>query len=331
MDGSVLAFGLALAMGGSGLGFTVMARRGRDLLFGALGGAAMGAGAAIADYVCLAAVQDAVTVGYDLGALVVSLLIAVLTMAAALALGETGRSLRRRLGSAAILAFGAIAAEAAAATAFDLEARTTPLPGGGEPFLVAVTVAGAAVFVLFLAAVAALFDRRFEGMAAIEAERNAARLRSILEQTPVGIMVADAPSGEIRFVNPEAEYLMGHNLADGGAPRDSLPYGPIDDQGRRRSAENLPLMRAVRRGYRTDRMVLRYRKPDGSVVMFEVAAAPIRDADGRIVQGVATFHDVTAKMKAEEALRQSQRMEGIGQLTGGVATSNITTEPSGLR
>ncbi|MGZ5987145.1 MAG: PAS domain S-box protein, partial [Caulobacteraceae bacterium] len=319
LDGQVLTFALALAMGGAGLGFTIMARRGRDLLFGALGGAAMGAGAAVADYVCLAAVQDAVTVGYDLGALAASLLIALAVFAAAVALGEVGRSLRWRLGSAVMLALGALAAEAAAGAAFDLRPRAIPLEGGGDPFLVAATVAGAAVFVLFLAAVAALFDRRFEGLAAIEAERNAARLRSILEQTPVGIVVADAPSGEIRFCNPEAEYLMGHNLAEAGPPRDSLPYGPIDDQGRRRSSENLPLMRAVRRGYRTDRMVLRYRKPDGSVVMFEVAAAPIRDADGRIVQAVATFHDVTAKMKAEEALRQSQRMEGIGQLTGGVA------------
>jgi PAS domain S-box-containing protein len=319
LDGSVLAFALAMAMGGSGLGFVIMSRRGRDLLFAALGGAAVGAGAAIADYVSLAAVQDAVTVGYDLGALVVSLLIALLTAAASMALGETGRSLRRRLTSGVMLAFGAVAAEAAAVSAFDLEPRVAPLAGGGDPFLIAATVAAAVVFVLFLAAVAALFDRRFEGMAAIEAERNAARLRSILEQTPVGIVVADAPSGDILFCNPEAEYLLGHNLADGGPSRDTLPYGPIDDQGRRRSSENLPLMRAVRRGYRTDRMVLRYRKPDSSVVMFEVAAAPIRDPDGRIVQGVATFHDVTAKMKAEEALRQSQRMEGIGQLTGGVA------------
>ena len=47
-----------------------------------------------------------------------------------------------------------------------------------------------------------------------------------------------------------------------GPPRDTLPYGPIDDQGRRRSSDNLPLMRAVRRGYRTDRLVMRYRKPD---------------------------------------------------------------------
>lgn len=316
LDGSVLAFALALAMGGAGLGFAVLARRGRPVLLGVLGGVAAGVGAILADLVCVAAVQDAVAVGYALGSALVALLIACVAGALALALG--GLTPMRRLAAAAVLAAGALAAEAFAASSFDLQPRAEPLAGGGDPFVVGTTVAGAAVVVLFLASVAALFDRRFEGMAAIEAERNAARLRSILEQTPVGIVVADAPSGEIRFCNPEAEYLAGHNLAD-GQPRDSLPYGPIDDQGKRRSAENLPLMRAVRRGYRTDRMVLRYRKPDGSVVMFEVAAAPIRDGDGRIVQAVATFHDVTGKMKAEEALRQSQRMEGIGQLTGGVA------------
>jgi PAS domain S-box-containing protein len=319
LDGSVLAFALALAMGGAGLCFSILTRRGRPLLFGALGGAAAGAGAVLADFVCLAAVLDAVAVGYNLGSALIAVLIALAAGAAGMALGGSGRTFARRLGAAAILAVGALAAEAMAASAFDLQPRAHLIAGGGDPFVVAATVAGSAVFVLFLASVAALFDRRFEGIAAIEAERNAARLRSILEQTPVGIIVADAPSGEIRFCNPEAEYLAGHNLADREQPRDSLPYGPIDDQGKRRPSDNLPLMRAVRRGYRTDRMVMRYRKPDGSIVMFEVAAAPIRDADGRIVQGVATFHDVTAKMKAEEALRQSQRMEGIGQLTGGVA------------
>ena len=318
MDGSVLVFALALALGGSGLCFAVMGRRGRDPVIAALGGAAAGTGAALTDFVALTAVQDAVSIGYDLGALLIGLMIAILSASGAQVLGETGRSAPRRLASAAVLALGAVLAEAFAVAALDLQARAVPVPGGGDPFVVAATVWASVLFVLFLASVAALFDRRFEGMAAIEAERNAARLRSILEQTPVGIVVADAPSGEIRFANPEAEYLMGHNLAEGGA-RDGLPYGPVDEHGKRRSIENLPLMRAVRRGYRTDRMVMRYRRPDGSVVMFEVAAAPIRDADGRIVQAVATFHDVTAKMKAEEALRQSQRMEGIGQLTGGVA------------
>src|SRR5215469_9789272 len=44
LEGSVLAFALALTMGGAGLGFAVMARRGRDLLFAGLGGAAVGVG-----------------------------------------------------------------------------------------------------------------------------------------------------------------------------------------------------------------------------------------------------------------------------------------------
>ena len=187
------------------------------------------------------------------------------------------------------------------------------------PMALALSVGGGAVLILFLASIAALFDRRFEALAAIEAKRNETQLRAILEQTPVGIIVADAPGGEIRFANSEAEHLLGHGLSADDRPREDEPYGAVDDQGRRRPPENMPLMRALRRGYRTDRMVLRYRRPDGEIIMLEMAAAPIRDVDGRITQAVATFHDITAKLKAEEALRQSQRMEGIGQLTGGVA------------
>jgi PAS domain S-box-containing protein len=243
---------------------------------------------------------------------------AVAASAAGVAVSELeGRAVRRAIGSL-LLAAGMLACHVASVAAFDLKPTGAAPPGGLEPFFLALAVSAGVVFILFLASVAALFDRRFESQAAIESERNAAQLRSILEQTPVGIVVADAPSGNIRFANSEAEYLMGHPITDQTQGVD-LPYGPIDDQGRRRNSDNLPLMRAVRRGFRTDRMVQRYRRPDGAIVIFEVAAAPIRDADGRIVQAVATFHDITAKMKAEEALRQSQRMEGIGQLTGGVA------------
>ena len=317
-DGAVLAFALTLVMGAAGLAFTLMARRGRDLSFALIGGAIVGFGAALTDFVGVTALQNAISVGYDFAPLLESVAVAMAASAGAMALSEVGRSPWRRVGSAAVMTLGFLTAHILAVSAFDLQTRPGAPPPGLDPLLVAVMVAGGSVFILFLASVAALFDRRFEGLAAIEAERNAARLRSILEQTPVGIVVAEAPTGDISFINPEAEYLMGHNFGDSPA-RDAAPYGPIDEQGKRRAADNLPLMRAVRRGFRTDRAVIRYRKPDGSVVMFEVAAAPIRDADGRIVQAVATFHDVTAKMKAEEALRQSQRMEGIGQLTGGVA------------
>jgi PAS domain S-box-containing protein len=318
-DGTLLLFALAVAACGSGLAFSLMARKARDLAMALLGGAIVGAAAAMTDFIGVAALQNALSIGYDLTFGVGAPLVAIGLCAAGMALAETRPGLLRRSLGALVLTVGLVAADICATAALDLQLNRQA-PGGGEDrFVVAAAVAAGTVFVLFLAWVASLFDRRFEALAAIEAERNAARLRSILDQTPVGILVADAPSGDISFVNPEAVYLMGHDAADTPEARDREPFGAIDDQGRRRSIETLPLMRAVRRGFRTDRSVIRYRRPDGSVVLFEVAAAPIRDADGRIVQAVATFHDITAKMQAEAALRQSQRMEGIGQLTGGVA------------
>jgi PAS domain S-box-containing protein len=318
-DGPVVLMSLAVAVGGCGAAFWLIARRPRDLVFSLIGGAFIGVTLSIAQFVGMDGLTTLTVAGYRPFWIAIALLVAMATGAAAMVTSAPGKGAVRRLIASLILALGMLTSHLASLAAFDLQPATVIAPGGVSAFSLAVAIGGGVVFVFFLASVAALFDRRFEGMAAIEAERNAAQLRSILEQTPVGIVVADAPSGKIRFANSEAEYLMGHAVADSPQAHDGLPYGPIDEQGRRRASEGQPLMRAVRRGYRTDRMVQRYRRPDGSVVIFEVAAAPIRDADGRIVQAVATFHDITAKMKAEEALRQSQRMEGIGQLTGGVA------------
>ena len=318
-DGAVLLMSLAVAVGGCGAAFWLMARRSRDLSFSLIGGTMIGVTIAVAQFVGMDGLNGLTAAGYRLPWMAVAVVAAVGASAAGLTVSELGRAAVRRVIASLLLAVGMLISHVASVAAFNLRPSGAEPVAGVEPFVLAATLGGGAVFILFLASVAALFDRRFEGLAAIEAERNAAQLRSILEQTPIGIVVADAPSGDIRFANSEAEYLMGHPISDVPQTRDALPYGPIDDQGRRRNAESLPLMRAVRRGYRTDRMVQRYRRPDGSIVIFEVAAAPIRDADGRIVQAVATFHDITAKMKAEEALRQSQRMEGIGQLTGGVA------------
>jgi PAS domain S-box-containing protein len=317
-DGAVMAMSMAVALCGCAAGLWVTARRSRDLVFSLMGGAVIGVTVAIAQFVGIDGLGGLAVTGFHPQWIAAAIASAVIASAAGLAISELGRAAIRRVIGSLLLAAGMLASHFASVAAFDLQPTGIPVANGLAPFFLALGVSAGVVFILFLSSVAALFDRRFEGQAAIEAERNAAQLRSILEQTPVGIVVADAPSGGIRFANSEAEYLMGHPISDETQGMD-LPYGPIDDHGRRRNSDNLPLMRAVRRGFRTDRMVQRYRRPDGSIVMFEVAAAPIRDADGRIVQAVATFHDITAKMKAEEALRQSQRMEGIGQLTGGVA------------
>jgi PAS domain S-box-containing protein len=66
-----------------------------------------------------------------------------------------------------------------------------------------------------------------------------------------------------------------------------------------------------------DIIVRRAGSPDSTHLV--VSGRPLRDAFGAVSRGALVFHDITAARETERKLHQSQKLDAIGKLTGGVA------------
>lgn len=68
-------------------------------------------------------------------------------------------------------------------------------------------------------------------------------------------------------------------------------------------------------------------RKDGTLIDVTIWTAPLRDGKGNIYGIMSTVADVTERKKLEDQLRQSQRMDAVGQLAGGIAHdfNNILT------
>jgi two-component system cell cycle sensor histidine kinase/response regulator CckA len=143
-------------------------------------------------------------------------------------------------------------------------------------------------------------------------EESHTRLATAVEQSGETIMITDL-EGTIVYVNPAFEKTTGYTRAEalGQNPR-FFKSGKHDAEFYRRIWEVLG------HGEIWSGHFINKRK-DGTFFEEEATITPVRDAAGEVVNYVVVKRDVTREMQLEAQFRQSQKMEAIGQLAGGVA------------
>lgn len=138
-----------------------------------------------------------------------------------------------------------------------------------------------------------------------------AKLRLITDNMPAGMAYLDARQRFLYHNQTFAEWLE-------RSPEEINGHSAREIFGAAAYGESRDKIEAALAG-RAARHEHEYRTAAGDVKRWAVRYSPHFDAQGGVDGCMAMLTDVTEQRQAEQALHQAQKMEAVGQLTGGVA------------
>ncbi|MFZ0826074.1 MAG: PAS domain S-box protein [Verrucomicrobiia bacterium] len=157
-----------------------------------------------------------------------------------------------------------------------------------------------------------LVPEGYEVTAHKQAEAELNRLMTAIEQTPESIVITDTQGG-ILYVNPAYEQVTGYRRAEVMGLNTRLLKS-----GKQGEAFYRELWARVSAG-EVWRGRFINKKKNGTLFTEEAVIAPVRDGTGTVTNYIAVKRDISRELELEDQYRQTQKIDSIGRLAGGVA------------
>lgn len=151
-------------------------------------------------------------------------------------------------------------------------------------------------------------ERKVMKNALLETEK---RYRELFEESKDMVFIVNT-GGRLVDINRAGSELLGYTKEE------LLALDLVDGLHITRKARSEFLHKLLPEGYVKDAELELTRK-DGGTVAVHVSASLMHDAKGKLIGYRGIAHDMTERKRLEQRLLQSQKMESIGLLAGGVA------------
>ena len=137
-----------------------------------------------------------------------------------------------------------------------------------------------------------------QAKANLHAERRL--LDTTLNQLPVGILFARAPSGELFYSNSLVEKVWRQPMIEAETIEDYAKWKGFHKDGRPYTASDWPIARSLKNGERVVKEDTVVEFPDGIRGIMRLSSSPVYDDNGDMVTAVMVCEDVTERVKMEE-------------------------------
>lgn len=132
------------------------------------------------------------------------------------------------------------------------------------------------------------------------------QLRALLDAVPVGILIAEAPSGRIVEGNHLMETILRRPVRYSESAESYYQWNAIHQDGRPVASDEYPLARALA-GEDHPQLECKIERGDGAYVWINIVGAPIRDDQGAILGAIVAVTDIDDIKNAEIHNRMMNR------------------------